>query len=137
VSEFIYSINNEEFRYGSWEEALEYAWDDSVDSDIDVFTIYEGEIKTAKASNYAPGWPAEGLGEAAYDEVGDASEDWPGETKEQGADLESIIKKAVDEWADKHDLQPKFGLVKNVKTRNYRMTKASKYFDMDDFKEVV
>lgn len=42
------------------------------------------------------------------------SEDWEGSTKEQREELESLVRKVMSDWLDRHDLRPKFFNVENA-----------------------
>lgn len=134
MAEMAYSTNNEEFNYTEISEALEYAWD--LDEDASLFTIYEGEVYKKTASSYAPSDLTENLSEIAYEEAGEFAEGWPSATNEQSLELQAAIKKTIDEWADKHKLQPTFFTVRNVKERYFRIVKESEHYDFDNFEEV-
>lgn len=57
----------------------------------------------------------ENMQESTYDDYGESADDWLSDvTRDQRAELHEALAKAVDEWADKHGLQPTFFTVKNV-----------------------
>jgi len=41
--------------------------------------------------------------------------DWPGNTKEQAAELTSMLRQTFGEWLDKHDLRPTHFIVENIR----------------------
>jgi hypothetical protein len=63
-----------------------------------------------------PGWwPIDHMQEHAYDNVGEAAEDWlDGVPKEQENELGEALTKVFNDWLDKHDLRPTFYPVTNV-----------------------
>lgn len=52
---------------------------------------------------------------------GDWGQTWPGETKEQNQELTEIIQKAYAEWLDRHDLRPKWGIVRSDTIQRIRL----------------
>lgn len=118
AKELSYSINGE--RYCDLESIK-----DNIASNNqvgDVLTIFIGENEDIpSASDFVPD-VVELMGEAAGDEYGECAEDYVDCTKEQGEELQSAILKLVDEWADKHKLQPRFWNVGNTKEVAIRVT---------------
>lgn len=134
MKRIFYSVNNEDFRFHEIEEALEYATDDT-DRSGEII-IYEGQLKTELASHYFRCDPLEYMRDNAFDEVGECCDEWPDITNDQDKELEDMIKAVIDQWATKHELHPRFGLIENVKERTFVELNRSEYFDMENFHEV-
>lgn len=83
---------------------------------------FEDGFYVANVLSYSADWFSpdgddivETLAERAVDNVGgEFVEDWPRATIDQVADLTARITKAVNEWAEEHDLQPTFFAVGNI-----------------------
>lgn len=124
-----YSENGEEYRYEDIEEAIYYTIDD-VDS-LKVgseFSVWEGECTTRKASSYASD-VLEDMGNQAYDELPDFADDWPNASNEQAKELTEGIAQLIDQWADKYQQQPTFGVVSNCKERFFKITEMAECTD--------
>ena len=123
----IYSNNDELFNYTDLNECVTDFMDNLDDEDFkegNIFNIYEGVRVTYKASKYISSCFAEELGERSDDDCHeDYFGEWPNASGDQEKDLISEVKKVVDAWADKYDLQPKFYGVKDIKKINIRITK--------------
>jgi len=107
MSNMYYSIDNEWYGYDELEDAVGAC-------ELGVVTIWQGESAPVKASDFISSVEDE-LAGRAYDEFGDHIGDWPNSTKEQNIELNAMIEKAVDEWANKNNLQPKFFNIINIK----------------------
>jgi hypothetical protein len=102
-----YSTNEEDYSHSDIEEAAKSAWNSDLECKVgDVITIWEGEALPFSASRFIPHM-AEAMTEAAYDEMSDYSDSWTF-SKEEEKSLQEAVAEAVDAWADKHDMQPKF-----------------------------
>ena len=127
MSNLVYSTNGEEFNY-DFEEAVERAFDEFDVKVGDTITIYSGEKVQKKASDFVT-YISEAMSEGAYEELPEWCDTWPDSTKEQDSELEAAMRKLVDEWADKHNLQPTFYGVTNTRELNLILTS-----DDGDFK---
>lgn len=120
-----YSTDEEKYIYDTIEEAVECVFDDPDLPAGTVISIWEGEPVKRKAGDYFPtgdGLIIEILTDNAYEECGDFAEGWLGKaTPEQEAELTALIKQAVNEWADKHNLHPKFYTAENTREIKLRL----------------
>lgn len=105
------------------ESAIEdygYTREENGDDDFetgDIITIYRGECQNYRASYFCVDI-TDDITNCAYDNCGECSEDWlNGREKE----LNEHIKKAIDEWCDKNNEQPKFGTMKNIVNLDVRI----------------
>ena len=93
----------------------------------EIVTIYQGEAVQKSASDFAHFDHCD-LSEHAIDQVGDYADSWlTGVTQEQQFDLQVLIEHAVDEWADKHNKQPTFYGVKNIKEITVKVLADGEY----------
>ena len=107
----VYSTDEENFRHESIEEAIE-GLECCLDLNAELtagslLTIWEGTARKHKASEFIPDM-IEQLEEGAYDECGEWTDEWPNSTPDQDHELRDSVKVAVDAWADKYNLQPRF-----------------------------
>lgn len=112
----VFSTVNEYFDYDDERECLR---DKFSACDEKAVTIYSAESVECKLSDflYLPGL-IESIQDQAYEEVDELAEGYLDDiTIDQQADLESMIKSTLDEWADKHRHQPRFYRVINVTER--------------------
>lgn len=116
-----FSTNNEDFSYDELDDAVRDALDDPEIKVGDVVTVYEGDAVRFKAGDFT-GWNLDHIQNAAYDESEYAEDYLSGVTKEQEAELDKCVADAVNAWADKHGLQPKFYRVVNTKEVQARYT---------------
>lgn len=120
-----YSTNEEEYNYDTLEEAAEYVFDNP---DLPVGTVrsvWGGEPVRKKAGDYFPKRYSpiiEILTDNACEECGEFVEGWLSKIKpEQEAELTALVKAAVNEWADKHNLHPTFYAVENTREIKLRL----------------
>lgn len=106
----VYSLNEED--YISLEDACDQLFDYDGVCVGDVKELWEGDGTRYKASDFLPDI-LEIIAEKAWYIAGDIGEDWPENNVSQAFELESDIKKLVDSWAGKYNLQPSFYGVKN------------------------
>ena len=109
-----YSTNGEDFNYTELDDAVYDAFDDPAIEVGAIAVIDGGDLVERKAGDFANFYPLDALAEAAYGEHDEYVGDWPNCTKEQEAELLAYLKDAVNVWADKHSLHPKFYRVSNV-----------------------
>lgn len=114
---YAYSLNAEDFQgdYSSREAAIEGALEEVDDEE----TIDTGVVVRQAASSYTvTGLAAriiETMQDVACELVGEAHEGWlEYVSDEQVKELDSAFKRAIDQWADRHDLHPEFGRVEEV-----------------------
>lgn len=108
-----YSANEEDFSFDSLDEAAAEAWNDREEQSVgDVITIWEGDKVELFASRFTPSM-AEYLTERAYEENGEYVESWKFSEEEEKS-LQDAVDAAVDEWATKNNMHPKFYKVRNV-----------------------
>ena len=109
-----YSANGEDFNYTELDDAVYDAFDDST-IEVGAITVIDvGYLVERKAGDFAYFDPLDTLANAAYGEHDEYVGDWPNCTKEQEAELLACLKDAVNMWADKHSMHPKFYGVSNV-----------------------
>lgn len=119
-----YSSNEETYEYSDPEGAIESVLECMKAPAVgNVISIWVGDCTTQKASHYTPDI-VDDMSNAAYDACDEFAGGWPHSTAEQENELNAAIQKVVDEWADKHGLQPKFGTVSNCKEIKFRLTKV-------------
>lgn len=110
-----WSVDEEQYNFGSKEEVIDYLWHDSFDS-TGVFLvgqkIFQAEAVHPKASRFVPDvcWVLEEMGNSAWDECGEWAEDFPDCSKEAQKLLTNYLKR----WADKY-CKVTFFNVTNVK----------------------
>lgn len=130
-----YSKNDEDYNYDDPRDAI----DDLMGIEPkELIIIYEGELVAAKASKYAPDIE-DHLANNAYDDVGECSDVWPSCDEYKMAELQSMVEDAIDSWADKHGLQPKFGEIRNIKQLTYKLNakgKDAEDIESDDYELV-
>lgn len=78
------------------------------------FHGYVGEVEEADVSTPDADRLLEQMGENAYEELGEAAEDWPRANREQVADLQRRIDHTLAEWLTTHNLWPRFFKVVRV-----------------------
>lgn len=113
MSEKCYSINEEEFNYESEEAAVEKIWNNGDHKAGDTATIFAGDTVPRSASDFVPSL-ADLMVEQAYDQHGEYSDTWEFSRAEED-DLQEVVAKAVDEWADKNNMQPRFWSIENIR----------------------
>lgn len=109
---FCYSTDEERFygREANRETAAHIAF-----TETDADKVWTAEIIEVTASTYFLDDIADGLRDAAWDEMGDYSEGWlDNVTAEQRRELDKGIAAVIDAWASKHDLQPRFFDIQNI-----------------------
>ena len=115
----VYSTNDEIYSYSDLYECATDFIDQIDDEDFKVgyvFSISEGVSVPYKASDFAPPHICAEMGERFDDECHeDYAGEWPEANKEQEAELLLNVKKIIDDWADRHDLHPKFYRVKDTR----------------------
>lgn len=109
-----YSTNGEDFNYTELDDAVYDAFDDSTIEVGAIAVIDVGYSVELKAGDFVDFYPLDILANAAYDKYDEYVGDWPNCTKEQEAELLACLKDAVNAWADKHSMHPKFYGVSNV-----------------------
>jgi hypothetical protein len=121
MDEWVYSTSDEYFgsdRYPSADAAFA-AWvaeDDPEEGE----GVYIGRVVNHTAGEFPITHdPLGNLSEHASEECGECTNDWPKATCEQEQDLEAMLADAVNAWADKHSLQPKFYTVEDIDRRTY------------------
>ena len=115
MKDIYYSSDEETFNYESIDEAICDVFESENSFSVgDIITVYSGE-PVKRAASYFVRDIHEDMNERAYDEAGEWGEDYPECNKEQRDELQKMVNAAVDEWADKHNLQPKFYGIKNQK----------------------
>jgi hypothetical protein len=77
--------------------------------------VFEGETIPHKISEFIPPL-AEYIEDSAYGENDEASESWCEKIKERKAEIQELVKNALDKWADENNMQPNFYGVENVKS---------------------
>ena len=87
------------------------------DEDLKVGDHFDlGEIQSYEY-NFDADDVIETLAERAYDEVGEAGEDWLASLPEDiVADLNTGLDELINHWLDKHSLKPDFFIVREVET---------------------
>lgn len=117
----MYSINGEDFNYTQIDYAVEDVFYDKEVAVGATITVYEGTVVNFKAGKFAPSFVLDELNSAACDDCGDdAVGEWPDCEKAVEVDLEEMVAAAIDAWADRHNLQPTFGGIENVKELSVR-----------------
>ena len=118
----VYSVDEELFRFDTIEEAAQFVWEDAeleIDSKL---VVYSGEVAKRKAGDYST-FEVYDLEDRAYDECGEVTEGWLTDIeKEKRLELENGIKELINTWADKHNLQPQFYTVNNIKSITIKFT---------------
>ena len=116
--DYVYSDDNEIFNYDSLEDAL-----DCVDTGETV-TIYKGVKVPCRASQFVNADTIiENIAITAYDDYFELAEDWAIEyvDSETTKELEKQLELVIDAWADKHNLQPTWNMVKDVQELKIRV----------------
>lgn len=107
---YAYSFDEERYdgNFDTREEAVEEARD--IDPDIPVWT---GRAVRPKLSHFLrdADWWLEWASDRAADECAEYSDGWPPKAP-PGADDD--LMRVLDEWAERHGLQPQFFLVEDV-----------------------
>lgn len=95
----------------------------------DIVKLSRGERGYApKASSFAPDI-IERLEERACDEFGEHAGEWPDTKKEWKEELQNLLENLIDEWADKHNLQPSFCSIEKTKEINVKIINESGEFE--------
>lgn len=118
AEEWVFSEDEEHFgsdRYPSADAAFA-AWQHDQDP-APGDRVFIGRAVEPLASEFAR-FDVDSLSEAASDE-NEHADGWPDSTPEQNRELEAMVADAVDAWADKHGLQPKFYTVEDMKIRTF------------------
>lgn len=123
-----YSIDEENFNLECVEDAAESAWELGDSNVGDVVTVWDGEVVECVASQFIPNM-ADDMAERANDVVGDSSYLWEF-TKELEQSLQDAVRKAVDDWANKNDMQPKFCEIGKVTPIQIRFTDEDGGFEI-------
>lgn len=132
MSKHYYSTSNEEYTFEDAADAIDSVMGDDPE---ELIVIYRGELTTRKASSYAPNMEDE-LSNNAYNDVGEHSDLWPYCDLEAFDELQKMVERAIDDWADAYRVQPEFGWIKNVKQLTYRLNAKGKDagdIDSDDY----
>lgn len=120
MSEIYYSTDECAYNCDSIEEAIQ-------DTEIgETITIYQGQGVRKRASDFCH-FDSDTLVDHAIDNIGEFAEGWLSTSKEQELDLNAMVSAAVDEWADKHNLQPGFYGIKNKKELLVRVVSEYNY----------
>lgn len=120
MTETCYSHNEEEF-HDDMEWPLELAVESFLEDQEENFEgeaeiqIFEGEKIPRKISQFVPPL-TEYIEDSAYGEGDEASEYWCEKIKQRKAEIQELVKSALDKWADENNMQPNFYGVKNVKS---------------------
>lgn len=126
--EFWYSLNGEEFRCESLEEAAKELWDDDTYEVGHEAVIWQGEAEYPTAGEFVPEMTGE-LIDAACSDVGEVAEDWFF-TSAQETELQSLVGDVVNDWADRHGLQPRFCRILNEREMKIRYTDEEGAFEI-------
>lgn len=127
---YVYSLNEEYFMSSdsfSVQEALLLAYQEEdmiayYDDGCPVYAnVYVGKLQPYHASDFLY---IDSILSNINDEAYEVNEDLGAEyladtTTAQEIELKEMMKKTLDEWADKHNLQPKFFSVENVTEWEY------------------
>ena len=125
IAQKCYSTNNEDYIYDDIESAIESSIDDLSIQVGSEFLVYEGDAIKYKAGDFSNGL-LNYIVESAYGCGEEYSDGYLDEvTKEQEAELDNRIADAVNQWADEHGFQPKFGRVDNIKEIRVRVISES------------
>ena len=120
MSDIYYSTDEEVYNHDCINDAID-------DFEIgEIVTVYQGESVQKKASDFVY-FDSDSLVENACDNVGEYAEGWLTNTKEEELDLQTMVKAAVDAWADKHRKQPTFYGVKNIKEIKVKVLADGEY----------
>jgi len=113
----VYSANGEDFCSQDISGCI-----DSIEINIgQTITLWEGEEYKPEAADFLPRSILEQMCENAYELHGEYSEDWP-DCNASESSLDEYLIKATNDWADKHNQQPCFYGVKNLKMFKIRIT---------------
>ena len=117
--EYVYSNTDERFwseSYPTREAALaagreEYAEEYPEDGPC---AIYTARVRTVRFEELYPSWDEmwERIGEQAFEQAGEAAEDWP--PQKLSAEAEKDFADMLDAWAERHGLQPKWYAVEDI-----------------------
>jgi hypothetical protein len=112
--EYCYSTDEEHYhgKFATREEALAEAMEYASPG----ATVWTGVAKPLRIGQLMPdaNHLLEHCGEQAYERAGEAAEGWPACSKAQEADLEDTLRRVLDDWANKHGLQPAFYEVEEI-----------------------
>ena len=109
---------------GGFSECIESAFEDAVynlDREPvtgDIITIYTGDVVNFCIASFVPSM-VESISENMYEKAGEYAENWIVSDKE-AKQLQKMVEKAVDEWADDNSQHPNFYIVENVKPVKYK-----------------
>jgi hypothetical protein len=128
-----YSNDGVEFNHDTIDEALADLLDTTPQQPGAVISLWEGERVTPLASQYLPDVSRllDWLSDEAYSAAPDYDFDWPKCTDGQKTELGEQLKALVDRWADKHNLQPPFGHVENIKTRTIKLLNGKSDYEIE------
>jgi hypothetical protein len=119
-------------------EALYLLMEDMVDEDYKTLkagskiTVYSGESVQQKASMFLPDID-DRIREQACDEGGEWSEDWCSDNLGSDLDAELLenISVVVDKFYDKHDCQPNWWIIEDIKAVNVKLIRLVDCSDFD------
>lgn len=112
-------VDGEYFEgYDCWSADGEYFEDYDTAAEIardnGAETIFAGFKVSHKAGDFIPRM-VDRIGESAWDDIGEYIDNWPRVTQKQDDELQSQVAEIVNTWATRHNLQPKFFTVRDVK----------------------
>lgn len=118
ADKIVFSNNQEVFNDNSIEEAIEACEAD----ENGLVTIWQGEATKPPISRFIDaGTIIEQMAERAMDEFSDYAECWLEHVpKEQIEELDNELSKILEQWAAKHEQQPNFYSVNNIKEISIR-----------------
>lgn len=108
----LYGLNEGgEFHEDIHDVINEYEFDNEIYKGV-TFKAYVGDKKTCVASDFVR-FVYDQLVECAYEEAGEYTEDWELTSPLQN-ELQKTVEKAVDDFFDKYEMQPKFYMIENI-----------------------
>ena len=120
MSKTYYSTDEEFYNYESIHECMDQF---EVGETV---TVYSGTSVKKLASDFCE-FGVDNLEEIAYDRAGDFAESWLQTTGDMDIEFKSMVKDAVDAWATKHDMHPKFYGIKDVQTITLKVLPDGEY----------
>jgi len=131
MTDYCYSLDEENFSYNDLDEAIQFHWDDNGQSD---FVVYRG-IKSRRAISHYLNVDVDNAINAAWDEHSEYADGFlSSSTQEQENELKAEVSKVVEAWATKHGHTVDFWDVYNVKPLHIRIVGS---LDHDGHYEVV
>lgn len=130
-----YSHNEEDF-HSDFETPLEYAVENFLEDNPEFegeteIEIFEGEKIPKRIGDFTPD-VTEWIGELAFEESGEYSEDWVEKIYERRKEIKEIIRAALNKWADENDAHPDFFAIGKVSPLSVKI-----HIDKDRFWEHV